>query len=188
LSHRGPDAVGLKDVAREAGVSHALVTHYFRTIDRVIDAALESVAEGNRRVLTGRILGGEEGPRAWMDQWFEWVTRPEAARFLAWSFLTGRTTRSDFFSRRTRGLKQVADAIEERLAAEFGSVPLSRQDLEFVLLLLMAAPFGYAIGRDGYWAGLGVDRPGEKEDRFFFDRLAELVEGTLRQRIEAADG
>ena len=36
-----PDAVGLKDVAREAGVSHALVTHYFGTYDGLVEATLE---------------------------------------------------------------------------------------------------------------------------------------------------
>ena len=36
-----PDEVGLKEVAREAGVSHALVTHYFGTYAGLIEAALE---------------------------------------------------------------------------------------------------------------------------------------------------
>ena len=33
-----PDQVGLKDVAREAGVSHALITHYFGTFANMIEA------------------------------------------------------------------------------------------------------------------------------------------------------
>ena len=36
-----PDVVGLKDVAREAGVSHALVTHYFGTYSALVEATLE---------------------------------------------------------------------------------------------------------------------------------------------------
>src|SRR6185503_18656066 len=36
-----PDQVGLKEVAREAGVSHALITHYFGTYAGLIEAALE---------------------------------------------------------------------------------------------------------------------------------------------------
>ncbi len=48
LADRGPDGVGLKDVAVRAGVSHALVTHYFGTIDALIDAALEAHAAEQR--------------------------------------------------------------------------------------------------------------------------------------------
>src|SRR5688500_13324653 len=36
-----PDALGLKPVARAAGVSHALVTHYFGTYAGLVDAVLE---------------------------------------------------------------------------------------------------------------------------------------------------
>src|SRR5260221_14507830 len=36
-----PDQVGLKQVAREAGVSHALITHYFGTYGGVIERGPE---------------------------------------------------------------------------------------------------------------------------------------------------
>ncbi len=180
LRERAPDAIGLKDVARAAGVSHALVTHYFGTIDALVDAALETLAEANRHELVRRVLGrADEGPRAWMEQWFEWVTRPEAPRLLAWSFLTGKTTRADFFSRRTRGLSKFADLMQQRFA---GELDVSREDIEFILLLLMAAPFGYAIGRAGFWSGLGKDKPGPEEDAMFFGRLADLVERLIEDR------
>src|SRR5215470_9563518 len=35
-----PDAVGLRDIAAEAGVSHGLVTHYFATYDGLVAAAI----------------------------------------------------------------------------------------------------------------------------------------------------
>src|SRR5687768_16598245 len=43
-----PDQVGLKDVAREAGVSHALITHYFGTFANMIEAVLERRVGGLR--------------------------------------------------------------------------------------------------------------------------------------------
>jgi AcrR family transcriptional regulator len=176
LGLRGPDAVGLKDVAREAGVSHALVTHYFGTIDALVDAALEEHADVQRRALIEQILARpQDGPRAWMDAWFRWADRPAAARLLAWSFLTGRMAKKDFFARRMRGARKVADAVEARLRTERGDVPFARADLDFTMLLLMAATQGYALGKKGYWASLGVDEPGDAEDRFFYDRLAALV-------------
>src|SRR5688572_19750000 len=41
LSERGPDAVGLRDVAREADVSHGLITHYFGTYEGLVEAVFE---------------------------------------------------------------------------------------------------------------------------------------------------
>lgn len=177
ILQRGPHGVGLVDVAREAGVSHALVTHYFGTIDALIEAALESHAIAERQALIQLILDRpDEGPRAWMERWFQWANRPTAARLLAWSFVTGRMTREDFFSRRMRGASKVADAVQLRLASERPDLVLERADVEFVILLLMSATHGYALGKEGYWPSLGVDKPGPREDRAFFDRLASLVE------------
>jgi len=187
LGQRGPDGVGLKDVARKAGVSHALVTHYFGTIDGLIDAALESHAERQRNVLIAEILGRPDaGPREWLERWFVWVNRPAPARLLAWSFMTGRIAQRDFFSRRTRGAKRVGDAIEARLASEPGALALPREDLDFAILLIMAATHGYAIGKEGYWPALGVDEVGDEQDRFFFDRLADLALGMLARARDRA--
>lgn len=180
LAERGPDAVGLKDVAAEAGVSHALVTHYFGTVDGLIDAALEDNAESQREALLAQILGRPDaGPREWMDAWFRWADRPAVARLLAWSFLSGRVAKEDFFARRLRGARRIADAVEQRVRADRGQPPFRRADLDFAVLLILAATHGYALGKKGYWPSLGVDDPGEAEDRFFFDRLADLVLGAL---------
>lgn len=182
LGDRGPDSVGLKDVARAAGVSHALVTHYFGTIDALIDAALASHAEKQRLALVAAILDRPDaGPREWLEQWFAWVNRPAVARLLAWSFLTGRIAQRDFFSRRTRGAKRVADAIQARLGSGPDGVDLPRQDLEFAIMLIMSATHGYALGKEGYWPAFGVDEVGPRQDRIFFDRLAELAMGMLER-------
>jgi len=179
LAHVGPDAVGLKDVAREAGVSHALVTHYFGTIDGLIDAALEAHANEQRTALIERIaLHPEDGPREWMQLYFDWVSKPVTARLLAWALVTGRTKRDDFFSRRQRGAKRVVEAVTARLEAQ-GAKHVAHADIEFAVLLLLAAPHGYAIGKASFWASLGRDEVGPDEDVFFFDRLASLLEKTI---------
>lgn len=178
LAKNGPDAVGLKDVAAEAGVSHALVTHYFGSIDALLLAALEDYAELQRKSILERILLQKDaGPREWMQQFFAWGSRPETARVLAFTFLKGMITREDFFSKKQRGAARVVDAVLERAASLGKDAPrFERRDLEFIVLLVLAATHGYALGREGYWPSLGVDAPGEREDKFFFDRLADLVE------------
>jgi TetR/AcrR family transcriptional regulator, repressor for neighboring sulfatase len=175
-----PDSLGLKSVAEAAGVSHALVTHYFGTIDALVNDTLESLAEENRRELMVKIGSEESSPREWLRQLFDWVLRPEAARLLAWSHLTGKVTRSDFFSKRSRGLRKVADRLEARFE---GRLDVSRREVEDLLLLVMSASFGYAIGRAGFWGGLGIDKPTEQEDERFFELLAELVERRMAERV-----
>ena len=41
LADLGPDRAGLKEVAAAAGVSHALVTHYFGTFSALVEEVLE---------------------------------------------------------------------------------------------------------------------------------------------------
>src|SRR3979409_326613 len=50
-----PDQVGLKEVAREAGVSHALITHYFGTYAGLLEAALERRINAMRAGVTARL-------------------------------------------------------------------------------------------------------------------------------------
>src|SRR5438128_1297088 len=50
-----PDQVGLKEVAREAGVSHALITHYFGTYAGLVEAALERRNRATREAALARL-------------------------------------------------------------------------------------------------------------------------------------
>lgn len=181
LAEHGPDGVGLKDVARAAGVSHALVTHYFGTIGALVDAALERHAEAQRTELIGLIRDHEDaGPRAWMHAFFDWIRRPDTARLVAWAFMTNRQSKNDFFSRRVRGAKRVADVVEERLKKD--GRPATRDDIEFVILLLISTSHGYALGRTAFWASLGVDDVTDARDDAFFERLASLTESIVPLR------
>ncbi len=177
LIDHGPQGVGLVDVARRAGVSHGLVSHYFGSIDALIEAALERYAELQRTLAIEQIESRPDlGPRAWLEAFFAWASRKETARMVAWSFLSGMITKEDFFSRRVRGAERVVDAVMARMAADPKGPQLPRADVDFLVLLSLAATHGYALGREGYWPSLGVDAPGSEQDRWYFDRLADLVE------------
>jgi TetR/AcrR family transcriptional regulator, repressor for neighboring sulfatase len=179
LAERGPDAVGLKDVARAAGVSHALVSHYFGTYEGLVEKALQSHTTRIRRELLARMSEASEvGPRAWIDQLFAALGHPLYGRLSAWAMLSGRFDREDFFPRRDQGLREVADAVEARCQALLGGLPFSREDIEFVMLFVMAAAYGYSLGRPVLWASLAHEATPER-DAWFRARLATLVELTM---------
>ena len=50
-----PDKIGLKDVAREAEVSHALITHYFGTFDGLVEKVFERRTQRLRAVIIERL-------------------------------------------------------------------------------------------------------------------------------------
>lgn len=170
----GPDAVGLKEVAKEAGVSHALVTHYFGTYDALVEDAF---AAHTHRVRAGTIARITEltggGPRAWIEHAATQLNDPLYGRLVAWALLTGRMDKADFFPRRDQGFRKVADVIEMRLS--FVGKARSREDIEFLLLLVLTSLMGYALGSRALWAGLGKDGSPER-DAWFRERLSSAVE------------
>lgn len=164
FNRHGPDAVGLKEVAEEAGVSHGLVTHYFGTYEGLVESVLEERSEALRAELLERMATAhDEGPEAWIHRSFETVMAQEHGRLFAWALLSGRTERSDFFARRIKGLAIVADALEGWAQAHQRTI--SRDDLEVALLLTVATSIGYAVGRSVLWGALGREPSAERDQR-----------------------
>jgi AcrR family transcriptional regulator len=174
----GPDAVGLADVAREAGVSHALVSHYFGTYDGLVDATLERRALHVRSSVFAELADetAPPDPGALLDRLWAWVSDPVTLRLAAWASLTNRKA-DDFFPARVKGLRAVADALETRLPAAKGR----RDDLEFVIGAAVSLAFGYALMRPAIAVSLGK-RPGDALDKVFRAKVVELLVGYLARR------
>lgn len=174
LAVHGPDAIGLKDVAKEAGVSHALVSHYFGTYDALVEAALREHMNATRAETIARIADVmHAGPKEWVDLCFEQLAHPLSGRLIAWAILSGRMDDDDFFPRRDQGMKLVADALELRARAELGDasqVP-SRDEIEFAMLLVFSSALGYSVARGVLWSSLDR-RPTADRDRRFREQLA----------------
>lgn len=180
----GPDAAGLKEVAREAGVSHGLVTHYFGTYGGLVDEALMDMAKEIVASVLGRLATIEEpDPVQLLDLYFDEVARPEHGRLLAWAILSGRVSDADFFIRRLQGPKRVADAIEARLRSLHPSGDIQRSEIEWMMILVMSVGFGISVGRGLMWEALGREH-NEEEQRAFRDWLGRLV----RERLPHAMG
>lgn len=138
FSEHLPDVVGLKEVAGEAGVSHALVTHYFGTYDALVEATLERRFQALRDDLLPTMLGliaTDADVGTMLDahrQAFQRATSDSATvRLLVWALLSGRAAADDFFTHRMQGLKLLADALEARSTAP-------REELEFLLMAAFA--------------------------------------------------
>lgn len=176
----GPDAIGLKDVAKEAGVSHALVTHYFGTYERLVEAAFAALTERSRAETIARIVEiASDGPRAWIEHAAEQISHPVYGRLAAWALLSGRIDADDFFPRKNQGFRKVADVVQMRLAYE-GKGHVPRERVEFLILLVLSSLTGYAVMRKAMWGGLGKDATPER-DAWFRSELSGVIEAIMER-------
>jgi TetR/AcrR family transcriptional regulator, repressor for neighboring sulfatase len=182
LAERGPDAAGLKDVAREAGVSHALVSHYFGTYDSLVEAVFEGyvarVRTGLLTHLAGLSGGGAADVDRLVDDFFETVAEPSYARLALWALLSGRLDAKDFFARKKQGMRLVADAIEAAAARGPEELLVDRAGLELLLVEVLASGFGYLLGASVFWESLGR-KATEERDEAFRRSLAERIRSSL---------
>ncbi|MCB9732121.1 MAG: TetR/AcrR family transcriptional regulator [Deltaproteobacteria bacterium] len=173
LAERGPAAIGVKDIARAAGVSHGLITHYFGSLDALVEESFRQHMVTVRAEVLGRIAGDPTlGLRGWIDLLWDTLSHPLYARILGWAVLGGRVADADTWIRREGGLAQAAEV----LAARLPDVP--REDLEHGLVLTMTAAFGYALGGPLMWGSLRREATPER-DAAFKERLTRLLEHGL---------
>jgi AcrR family transcriptional regulator len=175
-----PDVVGLKDVAREAGVSHALVTHYFGTYAQLVEATLERKITRARDALIAELLGildvENKDVGVMLAAYRRAVGRTlqdqVTVRLAMWALLSGRVNEEDFVTYRIQGLKLLADALEAKSG-------LSRDDLEFCLAVSFALTVAWSLGR-GSLSGAFGRRPSKERDADLEAKTAAMIESYLR--------
>lgn len=174
LIERGPNALGLKDVALAAGVSHALVSHYFGTVHNLIDAAFADHFGGIRQSLSA----ADEQANV-VETFFEALAAPAHSRAFAWSLLTDRV-RSDNIFDGDQGFSDLIAGVRASLPDAADELP--DEQVEFAITLAMTSAFGYALARDFLWSEEhGPDNP-HPRDGWFREALAKTVEELLAQR------
>ncbi|HMI93750.1 MAG TPA: helix-turn-helix domain-containing protein [Polyangiales bacterium] len=182
FAERGPDAVGLRDVAGEAGVSHGLITHYFKTYEGLVEQALVRRTTRVANAILARLQAQSEPSAIDLVQLLIGsVSDPIHLRLVAWSILTGRAQSADFLPGRERGLRPIADAIHDaaiREAEQRGSPRPSLDDVDYALLLALGATYGWGLGKVPFLAALG--RKGTlRNDQEVTARLITMVRALL---------
>ena len=180
-----PNEVGLKEVAREAGVSHALITHYFGTYANMVDAVLERRVRALRTTILERLeagaLDGERGslsrPGELLALLFAALRDPVHLRLTQWLFASERPSSAHAFALREQGLVLVA----HQVAKAIDPSP-SRQFVERCVLALMtavAAAYGYSMGKYAL-AGAAGKAVSNELDAQVQKTLAEMLQAYLR--------
>lgn len=153
-----PDAVGLREVAAAAGVSHGLVTHYFTTYERLIEAVIARRLEAARTAafahLAQMTFAPDEVPL--LSVLVDLLEDRTLIRLLVWSVLSGRG--ADVIGRDGHAGRLI-DGMVARSAAV--GTPVSRARLEFAAMIALASITGWAVLGDAMDRAFGRSAPVE---------------------------
>jgi AcrR family transcriptional regulator len=181
-----PDQVGLKDVAREAGVSHALITHYFGTYAGLIEAALERRIRTLREGMLERLraAGALSRPGELLEILFRALEDPIHLRLTRWMLASERPSAAHAFALRDHGLTLVAHQVAATLEARPSRELIAK--LELALATAVAAAYGYAIGKYALAGALGREVSREL-DAEIQRTLGDMLQAYLRADPGAQD-
>jgi AcrR family transcriptional regulator len=176
-----PDQVGLKEVARETGVSHALITHYFGTYAGLIEAALERRTRATREAALARLREPEalSRPGELLELLFRALQDPVHLRLIRWMLASERPAASHAFALQDRGLAVIAEQVARALSPE--PDPALLRDVEITLLTAVSAAYGYALAKHMLAPALGREPSRELDDEVRH-ALAAMVQTQIRPR------
>lgn len=178
-----PDQVGLKEVARAAGVSHALITHYFGTYAGLIEAALERRIRALREQLLERLrdAGALARPGELLALLFRALGDPVHLRLTRWLLASERPAAAHAFALRDHGLQLIAHQVASSLSPRPDRELLAK--VELALVTAVAAAYGYAIGKHALVGALGREASPEL-DAEVQRTLGEMLHGYLQPATE----
>lgn len=179
-----PDEVGLKDIAREAGTSHALITHYFGTYAGLIEATLERRIRQLRETMQARLrtAGALQSPGEMLGLLFRTLEDPVHLRLMKW--MTARETPSTVhsFALQERGIQQVARQVAEALTPERPPPKAILEPLELAMTTAVAAAFGWSASKEALSGAIGRS-PSRDLDLAIQQTLGGMLEAYLRERL-----
>ncbi|HSN26113.1 MAG TPA: TetR/AcrR family transcriptional regulator [Kofleriaceae bacterium] len=178
-----PERVGLKEVGREAGVSHALVTHYFGTYAGLIEATLDRRIRALRARMTARM--GEAGalarPGELLGMLFDALEDPVHLRMMKWMVANERESAAQTLALQEKGVSQIARQVAEALVAT--PSPAMIATIERALVTAVAAAFGWAMSKGPLAASIG-----REPTRLLQDEVRGTLAGMVQLYLRAAIG
>jgi AcrR family transcriptional regulator len=182
FAHHQPDHVGLKEVAREAGVSHALITHYFGTYAGLIEATLERRIRALRERILERIAapGALQRPSELLGMVFDALEDPVHLRLMRWLLASERPSAAYAFGLQHHGLRLISRRITDAL---FETPTLEIvEKMELTLTTAVASAYGYALAKHALVGALGRETSGALDTQIK-ETLAGMVQAYLRQEL-----
>jgi AcrR family transcriptional regulator len=169
-----PEHVGLKEVARAAGTSHGLITHYFGTYDALVAAALErrTTALRERILVALEAPGILARPDELVDLLFTAYEDPVHLRLMKYLIAGERIGTTHALALQHKGISQVADRVADAIRPD--STAAQRDAIAMSLMIAVAAAFGYAAARHALAGALGKPATAEL-DRETRRTLAQMV-------------
>jgi AcrR family transcriptional regulator len=180
FAHVAPEEAGLKLIAGEAGVSHALITHYFGTYAGLVEATLERRVRALRERMMVRLrdAGALARPGELLGMLFDALEDPVHLRLMKWMIANERP---GTLALQERGIqliaRQVADAI-----APAGPPPQMIATIEEALATAVAAAFGWAMSKTPIAGAIGRPLTPALRERIQAT-LAAMVQSYLRDAI-----
>src|SRR5581483_2980313 len=171
LAAKGPDAVGLKEVAAEAGVSHALVTHYFGTYEALVHAVLKRRLELAGAEAQRIVAVAPPGPDTLLRFFFALLSDPLHVRLTTWAVLSARKVQ--LIGLPAGLLEPLLETISARREAEHGKKAASPEMVALDVTLALAAGYGFALGREQIAKAMG-------REPFTFEQFSQRLAGLLR--------
>lgn len=181
FAERGPDAVGIQQVAREAGVSHPLIIHYFGSYEVLVREVLSARNQRLATEVMQHIL--KEGMPVEADAIISAVLKalsdPAHARLLAYTALN--TERAGVPSDVPRMVAEMlAMRVRERAKAR-GVAPPSQARITRSFLIVTSAVFGFATFRNLLLPTFGLEDDANIDAKFRAGVRAMLDEQLWRE-------
>jgi TetR/AcrR family transcriptional regulator, repressor for neighboring sulfatase len=171
LAAKGPDAVGLKEVAAEAGVSHALITHYFGTYEALVHAVLKRRLELAGAEAQRIVAVAPPGPDTLLAFFFALLSDPLHVRLTTWAVLSARKVH--LIGLPAGLLEPLLQMISARREAEHGQKAASPEAVALDVTLALAAGYGFALGREQIAKAMG-------REPFTFEQFSQRLASLLR--------
>lgn len=171
-----PDQVGLKDIARAAGTSHALITHYFGTYAGLIEATLDRRMTALREQIRERLRDASmlAHPEQLIALLFRALEDSVHMRLVRWLLASERPSAAHAFGLSANGIQLIAVQIASALVPEPSREVLDK--VELAMMTAVAAAYGYAIGKYALIGSAGKQPSRELDDQ---------VQATLTQMVQA---